>query len=326
MAPNPMSISMMCNALPVPPQSKVRTSKPATSHGLCDAPKVSEIWPTPISQARRRAHYTTDNVPEAIPSHVANRFPRFRDLPPELRQRIWTLMLPDTRFVPITYCPISHSPPSKAYGGCTSTSAVPSILQVNRESRIYAKSKYALSLNLMHAPPKIWFDYSVDVLYFARLNKRKRSSSGGIVESFRNFHNATSLIEPSELSKVKKLAVDVDLFDTRLLSSQGCHEEDPLFIQFWEIVRSKYRGLESVVFVMPGKTTSDATTLPRSGIFLPIEWLCKKELQGQIEDFNRRVDNASSVLREIDHASDRLARWRTPAWEVLALDTESKLR
>jgi hypothetical protein len=301
----------------VPRFSKTEPPSASLSIASGKAIRLASIIQSPAREclAENSSSYRT-------PDKMPTTFHDFQNLPPELRLRIWTLSLPPPRLVPLTYSPIAQSPYKFDWDGCTSTAPIPAILHINSESRAYAtggRNGYALSINLIHTPPKIWFNYSTDVLYFSKPTRGKCFTGRGLLESFGNFHNATSLMDPKELRKVKRLAVNTELFKTRWLSHGRRNEEDPLLFQFWEHMRSKFLGLEDITFVIPNQPLNDTAKLPHSGVFLPVEWLREKELQDRAEDFSRRVEKVLSTLNGVVHSSVGPVQWITPYWKILVL-------
>ncbi|EPE35444.1 hypothetical protein GLAREA_11143 [Glarea lozoyensis ATCC 20868] len=290
-----------------------------TASGLYRVPGISEVRLASIIQSTTRQILRANSSSHRTPDEAPTTFHGFQNLPPELRLRIWALSLPPPRLVPLTYSPISQSPYKCDWDGCTSTCPIPAILHVNRESRTYATGRngFALSLNLIYTQPKIWFNHSTDVLYFSEPSRRKYFIGRGLLESFGNFHNATSLIDRKELGRIKRLAIDVDLFKTRWLNNGRRNEEDPLLFQFWEHMRSKFIGLEDITFVLPNQALNATAKLPHSGVFLPVEWLREKELEERAEYFSRRVEKVVSMLGGVLHSSAGPVQWRVPYWRIL---------
>ena len=105
------------------------------------------------------------------------KFTLFRKLPPELRNQIWVLSLPDPRIVALQkHCqPI---PRSVRYSSTTSQTNsgqesvtiyrsqtfVPIISAVCRESRAIVEQSYALAFRTDNSPGT-WIDFQRDVLY-----------------------------------------------------------------------------------------------------------------------------------------------------------------
>ncbi|KAI0123857.1 hypothetical protein BJ170DRAFT_98963 [Xylariales sp. AK1849] len=140
---------------------------------------------------------------EASMLHDFHLFPR---LPTELRLRIWSCSLPDSRIVSI-HCDAKPSPgPSAPFEArtheCsfTSSAVIPASLHVCRESRSEALREYQLSFGTLHQPGKVFFNDSTDVLYFgARSDFRtSRSQFSAFLES----------IPPRQLARVRRLAVN----------------------------------------------------------------------------------------------------------------------
>jgi hypothetical protein len=264
-----------------------------------------------------------DNTTQCKPADALIDFHCFPNLCPELRLRIWTLIIPPPRFVPLTN---SRLPPSSSHNhdrsGCTSTAPIPAILHVNRESRAFAMldKGYTLSLNLIHRPPKIWFNYSTDVLYFSKPSKRRRSTEGDILEAFQNFHDVSHLVDPRELNKVRRLAVNVALFKTAWQGNRRGSEEDSLLLQFWHNIEAKFRRVEDITFVFPDNSLDDRSTTQRSCVFLPVEWLREEELLMKIEDFRRRVKQAFLIVGEVERSNTSSEKWTIPEWKIVVIE------
>ena len=197
---------------------------------------------------------------------------------------------------------------------------------MSRESRAYLTGigGYELSFNLIHTAPKIWFAPLQDILYF-NVPPRPRDSRRGSreLEAFRNFSNTLSLVDAKQLRKVRKLAVEVALFGTlrRRWGYGREHEDDPLLVQFWEYVTTKLLGLEEIIFIIPDDGGDDTARAPYLRVFLPVEWLREKELQGKVEDLSRRIKLALRSMQIEDGAVRNKSR-TLPKWKVVVLEED----
>jgi hypothetical protein len=218
-------------------------------------------------------------------------FTLFPQLPAELRIKIWVLSLPDPRIVALNY---SHAPfdPSyrtlrdQAMRGCTSPTAIPSILHTSREARHEALLFYNLSFNIHHGTAKIFFNPAIDVLYFG--------PKEGYLDSFKQFADASSMIVKSELANVKRLAVHENLF-----SQSNEHVSATRIKEFWEYVDRKFKNVEEVV------------------ILREMEKNCCLAGCGTLEDVERE-----GLIRRIERGLKFVGRcsvWKAPSWCVVPL-------
>jgi hypothetical protein len=301
--------------IPVLPETSNPTEPISSSHILNRGYKrICPFLPKPISP--------DDRPPQYKPADAPTNFHCFPNVCPELRLRIWALIIPPPRLVPLTHSRLPKSSLNNHdRSGCTSTAPIPAILHVNRESRAFAMldKGYTLSLNLIHRQPKIWFNYSTDVLYFSKPSRRRRSTPGDILEAFQNFHDVSHLVDPKELNKVGSLAVDVGLFKTAW-QGRRCSEEHSLLLQFWHNVKSKFRRVEDITFVYPNNS-SDSGSMPHySGVFLPVEWLREEELRQKVEDFRRMIKQALSIVGEVECSTTSSEKWTIPEWKIVVIE------
>ncbi|KAI1449953.1 hypothetical protein F5Y02DRAFT_167654 [Annulohypoxylon stygium] len=126
---------------------------------------------------------TIDYTMEQTISRLSSRsqgpttFPKFNELPPELRIKIFQYAMPDSRTVVI------KSPHSKQRQTARSleeamyeqhdqeetwysTTQIPALLHVNAEARYEALKHYKLSLGVGNAQPRIYVDFSRDTVFF----------------------------------------------------------------------------------------------------------------------------------------------------------------
>ncbi|KAI1215120.1 uncharacterized protein F4807DRAFT_21665 [Annulohypoxylon truncatum] len=120
---------------------------------------------------------------ERTASHLSSRsrgptaFPKFNELPPEIRIKIFQYAMPDPRTV-VVKSPHSrqgqtprsleeamseqHNQEETWY----STTQIPALLHVNAEARYEALKHYKLSLGVGNAQPRIYVDFSRDTVFF----------------------------------------------------------------------------------------------------------------------------------------------------------------
>ncbi len=114
--------------------------------------------------------------PLIIRAQGADSFVKFRELPAELRIKIWQFAMPAARTVVIKSpysqktVPISLDKvlPQAVDDGETwqSTTQVPALLHVNAEARYEALKHYSLTLGVGKAQPRVYIDFSRDTLFF----------------------------------------------------------------------------------------------------------------------------------------------------------------
>ncbi|RYC64675.1 hypothetical protein CHU98_g1547 [Xylaria longipes] len=107
----------------------------------------------------------------------ATSFTKFRDLPPELRIKIWQFAVPEARTVVIKspFTRQNHIPTSldealpQAHDGeetWQSTTQIPALLHVNAEARHEALKHYSLSLGVGKGQPRVYVDFDRDTIFF----------------------------------------------------------------------------------------------------------------------------------------------------------------
>lgn len=119
-------------------------------------------------------------------------FTNFKDLPPELRIKIWQHAITGPRTV-IVESPFTRPPKPMPRSledalsrACTedtvnedtwwSRTAIPSLLHVNTEARHEALKHYQLSLGAGTAQPKVYVDFSRDTLFFGHAELKPECS------------------------------------------------------------------------------------------------------------------------------------------------------
>ncbi|QSZ31076.1 hypothetical protein DSL72_000637 [Monilinia vaccinii-corymbosi] len=150
------------------------------------SPKVLTRWLA--IEERPKDFYDTENRDSNV-----NAFTNFKNLPPELRIKIWKLALPSPRVVLLHYYGRSNEYRSPMQI---------SLASVCRESREIVQSLYVKTFGTETAIPKTWFNFEIDTLYIQRYNSVVGGNPNGFLdrEKVRNF--AVHLLEPS--SKTEK--------------------------------------------------------------------------------------------------------------------------
>ncbi|KAI1437322.1 hypothetical protein GGR50DRAFT_96087 [Xylaria sp. CBS 124048] len=101
-------------------------------------------------------------------------FPRFSQLPPELRIKIWQYAMPEARTVVVKArqrrlpASLDEALPQGLDVGETwqSTTQIPALLHVNAEARHEALKHYTLSLGVGEEAPRVYIDFKHDTLFF----------------------------------------------------------------------------------------------------------------------------------------------------------------
>jgi hypothetical protein len=150
---------------------------------------------------------------------------------------------------------------------------------------------YEPSFNLPHGRKKIFFSKKVDILYFPGSSNREGRCEQEYYkmaelasDAFKDFTTASSMIQPSELIKVRRLAVHEDLFlrADKSFSSSRIRE-------FWDLVWEKYKEVREVaVFVE-----------------------------------NRPIARRCDLIWDMQAARDEVAwkrNWEAPTWDISVLD------
>ncbi|KAB5570706.1 hypothetical protein GE09DRAFT_716754 [Coniochaeta sp. 2T2.1] len=165
-----------------------------------------------------------------------NDFHLFPRLPPEIRIKIWTFSLPPPRIVEVRCGSDSissnyhhhnhhHNTPHDPDAGtgsltkeplfgsndiagssssCLSSAPLPVTLSVSRESRFETLRHYRPMFGFAGRPGRVYFDPSVDVLYFG-------PRGTGLMRPPAQFRTVVALCE-GDLKLVKRLAVDEAVF------------------------------------------------------------------------------------------------------------------
>ncbi|KAI0490510.1 hypothetical protein F4859DRAFT_10898 [Xylaria cf. heliscus] len=104
-------------------------------------------------------------------------FTKFRELPPELRIKIWQFAIPEPRTVVVKspYTRQRHIPASlddvlpQVHGNedtWHSMTQIPSLLHVNAEARYEALKHYSLSFGVGGGQPRVYVDFDRDTVFF----------------------------------------------------------------------------------------------------------------------------------------------------------------
>ncbi|OTA98427.1 hypothetical protein M426DRAFT_28473 [Hypoxylon sp. CI-4A] len=135
-----------------------------------------------------------DNTMEQTISHVSRRaqaptsFTKFKELPPELRIKIWQHAMPNARTVVVKS---PHTKPAQAPRSLeeamskspdqeptwSSATQIPALLHVNAEARHEALKHYKLSLGVGNAQPRIYVDFQRDTIFFGNSELKPECSS-----------------------------------------------------------------------------------------------------------------------------------------------------
>ncbi|KAI2470846.1 hypothetical protein F4781DRAFT_159668 [Annulohypoxylon bovei var. microspora] len=115
-------------------------------------------------------------------------FPKFNELPPELRIKIFQYAMPDPRTV-VVKSPLSRQrqapksleeammePPNQEKTWY-STTQIPALLHVNAEARYEALKHYKLALGVGNAQPRIYVDFSRDTIFFGNSELKPECSA-----------------------------------------------------------------------------------------------------------------------------------------------------
>ncbi|KAI1188840.1 hypothetical protein F5B17DRAFT_245576 [Nemania serpens] len=134
----------------------------------------------------------------------ATSFTKFRELPPELRIKVWQFAMPEARTVVIKspHTRPEHQPTSldevlsqvpDTDWAWQSTTQIPALLHVNNEARYEALKHYSLSLGIGKAQPRVYIDFSRDTLFLGDAELKPDCSP--------------LWAETKDLAKVRRLAV-----------------------------------------------------------------------------------------------------------------------
>ncbi|KAI1771912.1 hypothetical protein F4818DRAFT_194440 [Hypoxylon cercidicola] len=124
-----------------------------------------------------------DNTMEQTLSRLSSKterpttFPKFNELPPELRIKIWQDAMSDSRTVVVKspYARQRHTHRSLEEAMSQvhdqeetwySTTQIPALLHVNAEARHEALKHYTLSLGVGRAQPRVYVDFNRDTIFF----------------------------------------------------------------------------------------------------------------------------------------------------------------
>lgn len=142
------------------------------------------------------------------------------------------------------------------------------------------------------------------------------TEGGGSLYAFHQFCNALILVNRRELGKVRRLAVSEALFfggrEGRLV--EGC------LTNFWELVMSKFDGVERLLFVGKGKEGDILSESDKdlgferrgSGYTGNLDLNIKLKDEESFQDIVVRVVSALEVER----------KWTAPRWKFLTDRTE----
>ncbi|KAI1131219.1 hypothetical protein F5Y10DRAFT_79718 [Nemania abortiva] len=178
------------------------------------APLVSSILPLTRFYNRQRPQYyqllnIIDETMEQTSALLtklqgASTFTRFRDLPPEIRIKVWQFAMPEARTVVIKSPRTQSKDTPTSLDGVLaqtldtdsswqSTTQIPALLHVNSEARYEALKHYSLSLGFGNAQPRVYIDFDRDTLFLGDTELKPECSS--------------LWAETKDLHKVQRLAV-----------------------------------------------------------------------------------------------------------------------
>lgn len=148
--------------------------------------------------------------------------------------------------------------------------------------------------------------------------------------SFKHFINATTMIDPVELSAVTRLSVSEDLF-------HGCRRwrstsvTQPCLRDFWSVVRAKFLNVEEV-WIVP---ECDGGRYADGDVWTVEGWESRgntgrgeatRNKLGRLHDGSRDKDGRLGsfyweVLRAVAYVEERWG-WEAPAWRVMRVPGE----
>ncbi|KAJ8119506.1 hypothetical protein O1611_g10601 [Lasiodiplodia mahajangana] len=161
-------------------------------------PLVSSILPLTRFYNRPRPQYyqllniidTTMEQTSALLTKLqgATTFTKFRDLPPEIRIKIWQFAMPEARTIVIKSPHTKPKDMPASLDGALpqmldteiswqSTTQIPALLHVNCEARYEALKHYSLSLCIGKAQPTVYIDFSRDTLFLGDAELKPECSS-----------------------------------------------------------------------------------------------------------------------------------------------------
>jgi hypothetical protein len=185
-----------------------------------------------------------------------------------------------------------------------------------------------LSLNLVHCPPKIFFNPQIDTLYFGSgdegLGLPAREAS---LEPFRNFVAATTLLDRVETGRVRRLAVSEALFQFRYLragttdygSTSWATEDEGRMDRFWNVVLTKFEALQELIFLVERSDEEIEESEREKGLrpsppFLFLRAGRKNTLKRRVEMLENRLEGA---LRTWMATQGRREWDEVPRWSVV---------
>jgi hypothetical protein len=106
--------------------------------------------------------------PDPLPPGQPTTFPKFPLLPPEIRQQIFALALPDRRIVELRLQPASKASYHEYTRVWRSPCPPPALLHVSREARSIALKRYRLAFRGVKWPAAIYVDFATDIFCFGK--------------------------------------------------------------------------------------------------------------------------------------------------------------
>jgi len=304
-------IQQFNNLLHLKPPESNTMDRP--TKGTQSPPQKPDILSITIPKLSRRPATSPPNEPHPLPpvSEPRSQFTIFPTLPAELRLKIWEFALPGPRVVEIKApdCIFLEGDPIASLD-FTSACAVPTPLHVNSEAREVALQHYQLSFATGTFPPRIYFCFERDTLYFPEW-----VFDDGSVPDIMPFVTA---ISSSERARIRSVAVDVDRWFGNNMDSDD--EGDPIFAINGQLKVEALEGLRELCWVMleplpDGRCSScaDKVRPKRLG-----EVGLEERVDEQYDQFR------NGLKKETDAYLGKLARvlgerWRPPLVRVMAL-------
>jgi hypothetical protein len=212
-------------------------------------------------------------------------FHPFNRLPTELRLRIWSLSLPDSRIVPIRCGSGAYDGESPSYGsrglftGCTSPARIPAALHACAESRDVALETYSILFGFARGPGQVVFHPKIDVLFFG--------ARTGYMAAEAQLKTCMSLCAPADLAAVRRVAISDSLFspgpEYRSITANARS------VEMFTLLCSRLVSLEEIIIVAR-----------EDDIFLPTAQVLQRMEQ--------------QVQTSMDTISRQYTHWEPPSW------------
>lgn len=137
---------------------------------------------------------------------AATTFTCFRKLPPELREKVWSLALPGPRVVQMRI-KLTVAKYSKHQRGfhLKSTTLIPNMLHTCSESRTIALQHYELGMASHLSRGHTYIDFARDIIYFGDINENQGFTMASLLRD----------IPEKDVSKIRKLAVSQNVWNSK---------------------------------------------------------------------------------------------------------------